>query len=123
MILGFKQQFKEPILKGAKIHTIREDKQNRWRAGEWIHFTTNVLAKEHDLFRIDLCYSIQEIQIRWIKSKGHRFCLVIIDGREIWWDEVKTLAKNDGFDDVKDFYKWFDKGFKGKIIHWTFLRY
>jgi hypothetical protein len=31
MILSFKQQFKEKILSGEKIHTIREDLGRRWQ--------------------------------------------------------------------------------------------
>ena len=36
---------------------------------------------------------------------------------------IKILAKNDGFDSVDDFFKWFDKDFNGKIIHWTNKKY
>lgn len=28
-----------------------------------------------------------------------------------------------GFDSVKDFFRYFNKDFKGKIIHWTDLKY
>jgi hypothetical protein len=41
------------------------------------------------------------------------------------WDEIEDLAINDGFDDVADFWAWFDQysPFSGKLIHWTGLRY
>lgn len=36
---------------------------------------------------------------------------------------VEVLAKNDGFSGVKEFFEWFSEDFKGKIIHWTDLKY
>jgi hypothetical protein len=36
MILGFKPCFVAPILAGTKIHTIRDDPHNRWKAGREI---------------------------------------------------------------------------------------
>jgi hypothetical protein len=44
------------------------------------------------------------------------------DGRVI--DKgLLQFVQNDGFDSIEDFFSYFDKGFKGKIIHWTDLRY
>ena len=48
---------------------------------------------------------------------------VIIDGRYLNYDEIKILSLNDGFDSVQQFFKWFNKDFEGKIIHWTKLKY
>ena len=39
------------------------------------------------------------------------------------FEEIELLAKHDGFNSMEDFFKWFDKDFKGKIIHWTDFRY
>ena len=36
---------------------------------------------------------------------------------------LRELAKNDGFESVEDFFAYFNKDFKGKIIHWTDLQY
>lgn len=47
MILSFKEQFIPKILDGTKIHTIREDKKNRWEAGKKIHFATGVRTKNY----------------------------------------------------------------------------
>lgn len=48
---------------------------------------------------------------------------VTIDGRVLSVEEINTLAKNDGFDSTHDFFRWFNKSFTGKIIHWTNLKY
>jgi len=58
MILGFKTKtkdgrytnFVEKIEKGEKIHTIREDKLNRWRAGRIIHAAVGVRTNEYRQF-------------------------------------------------------------------------
>lgn len=36
---------------------------------------------------------------------------------------IHTLALNDGFDSVEDFFEYFNEDFTGKIIHWTDLKY
>jgi hypothetical protein len=36
---------------------------------------------------------------------------------------IDLIAVNDGFNGLFDFFKYFNKDFTGKIIHWTDLRY
>lgn len=127
MILGFKKQFKAPIVKGDKIHTIREDKNERWHAGKLIHFATGVRTKEYDNFLKDTCKSVQEIEIIHNENKEHaaydKGVWVLVDNIVLSSFWVERLAINDGFKSVYDFFQWFSKDFKGKIIHWTNLRY
>ena len=132
MILGFKPQFKEPILNGTKIHTIREDKNNRWHFGKLIQFATGVRTKNYHCFKEGVCFGTQRIEIK--HQAG--FVEVFIDGvhfGEIYHHglddiyeytvDLINLAKNDGFENIEDFFKWFNKDFKGKIIHWTKFKY
>ena len=124
MILGFKPQFPEPIKKGIKKHTIREDKHNRWKAGHIIHMATGVRTKLYNCFYKCKCTGTQKIEISVDNDKlmGQIIC-VYIDSKLLYHSDVETLAKNDGFDSAKDFFAWFNKDFSGKIIHWTDLRY
>lgn len=148
MILSFKKQFKEPILNGTKIHTIREDKPKRWKAGNNIHAATGVRTKQFNCFFTGKCISTQKIEIRHFKdhvslflySYGNEesedlstnsikeFCRYNkVRGRyEMGWtqsDLIERIAKNDGFKDLESFFKWFDRDFEGIIIHWTDLTY
>lgn len=124
MVLGFKPQFKEPILKKKKKHTIRKDENDRWKPGMKIHFATGVRTKLYHQFYEGFCKSTQKIQILWDNiSLNGEFISILIDGRLIDLDEVETLAINDGFEDVSEFLNWFSEDFEGKIIHWTDLRY
>lgn len=121
MILSFNPQFIESILQGSKIHTIREDKTNRWGAGRIIQAATGVRTKYYKQFFTSECKDIQEVCIL-IEHKN----VIIYDGRDQTYlcpESIERLAKNDGFKTVEDFWQWFDKPFKGKIIHWTNFKY
>lgn len=104
-----------------KIHTIRRG--SRWRAGMSIQMAFNVRTKMYDAFNkgiaeLETCISVQKIWIRPVLE------LVFIDDRRLSAEEVETLAKNDGFDTVADFWQWFGyEVFEGQIIHWTEKRY
>lgn len=122
MVIGFKEKFKEPILKGAKIHTIREDAHNRWKQGRKIHMATGVRTKNYNQFYEDVCKSIQGIEITRV-SDYLNDTIVTVDGRKLNLSEIQQLAWNDGFENLIDFWMWFNADFKGKIIHWTDFRY
>jgi hypothetical protein len=125
MNLSFNKRFKEKILAGTKIHTIREDKHNRWDAGKTIHFVTGLRTSRQDCFALWQCTSVQKIEIKYNpdKDKKHYFPIIHIDGLEITSLELFNLAKNDGFKNERDFLTWFDKDFTGKLIHWTKFKY
>jgi len=116
MILSFKPQFKEKILNGSKIHTIR-GVTNRWFPGRKIHFATGVRTKNYNCFKEGECIGLQKIYISSFLE------YIEIDGRTLTVNQEMQLASNDGFDSLHDFYKWFDKDFQGVIIHWTDKKY
>lgn len=120
MILSFKSQFKQPILDGTKIHSIREDPHNRWRPGMKIHAATGVRTKNYQCFSLLKCVSVQPI----VLSKGLGFRDARVNGNHI---DPYQLSENDGFEFVGDFFEWFfpngEGVFKGKIIHWTDFQY
>lgn len=109
-----------------KLHTIRTDKNNRWRADMPIHFYIN--NRRPDMFQfapVVRCVSVQDIEIRYKDSSGFTWTNpeVIIDGITFDPSEWEEIAKNDGFDNVADFFAYFNTDFTGKIIHWTDLKY
>ena len=111
-----------------KIHTIRTDKKNRWKAGMMIDFFIN--ARQKDMFRfaprIEV-FSIENIEIvhsDFHGDKGYdKGSWVLIDNIVISSCWVDTLARNDGFESTGDFFDYFNEDFKGKIIHWTDHQY
>lgn len=108
----------------VKINTIREDKNNRWKAGVMIDFYTGVRTKAMKRFgtRVPVV-STQKIEILYYKNFKHIFRSVIVDSHYLSIEEQKELAQNDGFDTLEDFFNYFDKNFTGKIIHWTDKKY
>ena len=107
-----------------KIHTIREDKKDRWKVGSDIHFVINNRTKNRFQFAPVLkVKSIQKIEIIWLKPECRKEMYVFIDDRRLSLIEINKLAVNDGFNDVKEFSEWFSENFEGKIIHWTDYSY
>ena len=73
--------------------------------------------------------SIQEIEIIYytdretlIKDLPPKKAVVVGNSR-LNQIEIEQLAQNDGFDTIEDFFAYFNDDFKGKIIHWTNLKY
>jgi hypothetical protein len=121
MVLGFKKQFTSKIKNGSKIHTILEDKQDRWKEGNTIHFATGVRTKKYKQFIGGICTGTQKIKISYKCVQG---ITVWIDDKVLAQSvDLQRLAHNDGFNSLAEFVKWFNKDFEGKIIHWTEFRY
>lgn len=128
MILGFKTRFRESILDGRKKHTIREDKKNRHGIGKMLHLSVNVRTKHYACLKQAVCTGTQTIAIEYGNGGYcdvfvYQDVRVVIDGRELCFTEICQLAKNDGFENQDDFFRWFKNDFFGKIIHWTDLKY
>jgi uncharacterized protein YqfB (UPF0267 family) len=129
MVLGFKKQFVPLILNGTKIHTIREDKKNRWKVGMTIHMATGVRTKEYNQFATAKVTKIEHIEIKWIlpskasTALNSRGVQVYINDKNITLEceKIDALVKNDGFNSRSDFFEWFNQDFKGKIIHWELI--
>ncbi|WP_317899443.1 hypothetical protein [Aurantibacillus circumpalustris] len=117
MVIGFNKKFVEPILKGVKVHTIREDKNNRWKAGMLMHMATGVRTKQYKEFAKTLCECTCGIEIE-PQAKTVQLIHSIKESEFLGDNGIKTLAKNDGFNSVEDFWKWFNKPFVGKLIYW-----
>tara|TARA_R110002124_G_scaffold246210_1_gene411304 strand:+ start:133 stop:663 length:531 start_codon:yes stop_codon:yes gene_type:complete len=117
-------------LENPKIHTIREDAKDRWQVGTMIDFFIN--CRQPTMFRFAPripVVSIQEIEIIYytdretlIKDLPPKKAVVVGNSR-LNQIEIEQLAQNDGFDTIEDFFAYFNDDFKGKIIHWTNLKY
>lgn len=131
--------FELPFAPVPKLHTIRQDKNNRWKPGTMIDFFIN--ARRKNMFRFAPripVVSVQKIQIVYEKANPKDLdCVsVYIDDKLFYreydnripdsfehYENMMQLAHNDGFENIVDFFNWFNKDFTGKIIHWTDLKY
>lgn len=147
MILGFSKyikpkggtrretNFEKKVLDGTKKSTIRLDPKRRWKAGRTIQFATGVRTKHYNCFKEGICTGTQEIEITHkplyakVEIDGILFGDIHYTGTIndmngcIYNGKLRTLAWNDGFNNIEEFFDWFDKDFKGVIIHWTDLKY
>lgn len=125
----------------SKIHTIREDKTNRWKPGMMIDFFIN--ARQKNMFRFAPRIQVVSIQEIFMTRRGSMLEITIaeegsyIGGDDFYVDAFNQgkLSINDGFDEYDDFRNYFinvieENGkstgnywFKGIIIHWTDLTY
>ncbi|WP_395060034.1 hypothetical protein [Flavobacterium sp.] len=115
-----------------KLHTIREDKNDRWKVGTKIDFFINVRQKNMFRFAPVLpLVSTQKIEIIYEFENNNRktrpvvwiYDMVFYDPERRCDKGMLELAKNDGFNTIEDFFDYFDKDYVGKIIHWTGLTY
>lgn len=109
-----------------KLHTIREDQYNRWKTGNLIHFYIYTRTKNQLRFAPILkCTSVQKIEILWHDPDGvvNAIPNVYVNNRWIIGDDLDTLVYNDGFNNQAEFFAYFNTTFKGKLIHWTDLKY
>lgn len=138
--ISYSKNLKKFIYLGGfepKIHTIREDKKDRWKVGNKIHFVINNRQPNRFQFApVIECTGIQYIRIRYFDNYPIVYIGDTMNGcMPFYWEnkdddedgygveQMKDLALNDGFASLDDFFKYFDKDFTGKIIHWTNKRY
>lgn len=110
---------KSPLDKidGHKLHTIREDKRDRWKVGSMIHFW--VKRPDGDNLQFAPCHRVTSIQKIEILPGDDDDFVVQLDGKELTPMEVLHLAWADGFLNTEDFLEYFGKKpFTGKLIHW-----
>lgn len=116
-----------------KLHTMREDAKERWKPGNSIHMVVNNRSPKMWMFApIIPCTRTQRVLILWKHTTVKIFIDGVIyitfdhqrnDNKVIDLLRLVTLSENDGFETKELFLKYFHKDFKGKIIHWTNLKY
>ena len=110
-----------------KLHTIRDDVNDRWHKGVMIDFYINCRQKNMFQFAPRLpVVSTQEVFMTYAFNG-----VIEISVDDVYLNDTLTFAQNDGFDTWEDFFNYFypkikanpDLFYKGKIIHWTDLKY
>jgi len=113
-----------------KIHTIREDKTNRWKAGMIIDFFINVRTKK--MFRFAPKIPVVRVQRVFMTYAWADIIEISINGRQLHeQSEILEFVHNDGFDNWEDFFNYFypkimkseNEEYHAKLIHWTDLKY
>ncbi len=113
-----------------KLHSIREDKKDRWKLGMKIHFVYGNRTKHRECWFLWHVFGIEYISIVHPPCCGMEIYVhdkpAPGDSDEITKlnsQDIERLALNDGFDSLEDFKEYFKDDFHGKLIHWTELKY
>lgn len=124
---GEPTNFKEKILSGEKIHTIRPQ-TNKWKIGDQIsmrYWSGKPYHSKQEIF----CEKFEVVELLPIEIHinlyDHNF--IKIKGGKTWEDrffqrEFDLIAKNDGltFDQMQS---WFKESFTGTLIAWQPTNY
>ena len=114
----------------TKIHTLREDLPNRWKAGVKIHCSINIRRPNQKTFFETVCTGYQRVTMKTDNVN----IFIYVDGRLLRGTEVVKFYQNDGFKTFDEFSSWFmplcqkaqaetNQLLKRKLIHWTDFRY
>ncbi len=116
--------FIDKILSGEKLQTIRKagKKWDKVKVGDKLTLYTGLRTKECQKLGEAEVESVEDIDI----EIGFFGSFVDWCGMEATEDEVREIAKADGFDCIRDFLAFFrdhyGDNFKGKIIKWKNFR-
>jgi len=109
-----------------KIHTIRQDKKNKWGPGSAVHA---IYVDRPNFAPLFFVKSIQTFELIHITNEKidenihkHEY-KILIDSKPIDAHKATQLAINDGFETLSDFISFFPNNYIGKIIHWTDFKY
>ena len=120
MLLTFtKPKFEGLIKENIKQHTIRADKNNRWKVGNSIQFWNgnqrNVHAKNKPhQFGSGVCSRIEQIEIY---PNQNRIKINDFDTTNLL--VLNDIAINDGFENWDEMKTFFTEDFTGKLIFWN----
>jgi hypothetical protein len=129
---SFQKQFCAPVEKGTKTHTIRGKRKNRPKPGQTFYGYYGMRTKQCRKLLQSTITRVQDIRIEVASLytdyiAGEHVILarprIVIDGEELADDEMETLARRDGFSDLRAMMMFWPKEvlpFIGDIIHWRF---
>lgn len=136
-LAGQPTEFIAKILDGRKVHTIRENigrfqKSMYGPNGEDRPIKLQIYTGARS--KAAKCHTEKDFQgyneVLFYRGPGGKLERVFINLYELHPDEVKALAKNDGFENVEDFAEWMFLGhppgidfIRRYIILWEDIRY
>lgn len=107
----------ERIIAGEKIHTLREDKKERYKVGQLIDHCTGVRTKN---FKKHYQSTITRIDFAFIVPREKA---IYINGTKLSQMEFWLFLQNDGFDSAEQFWAWFQEPKVYRLIQWTDFKY
>lgn len=116
------------ILDKSKTHTIRRRRKRPTKAKDTLMLYTGMRTKNCELICVTECVKVEPIEIIMKTNNRRIVSPIYVDGKQFWkaWDvqEVHRLATGDGFINIPDFFKFFERYKQDvledfEIIHWN----
>lgn len=135
MLLGFKKRFRDPILIGTKVFTMRTRRKKMPKIGEQLHMYTGLRTKHTEVItKKEKLFAMQNVRLTIKLQYNVLFDIRIwVDRRELSQQEIDQFVVFDGFRDRRDFAEYWLTDEKGKpkkrtgamlvMFHWTDLKY
>lgn len=140
MLLGFKKRFKDPILIGTKVFTMRDiHRKNKPKIGETLHMYTGLKTKNCEkITDKEKLHGFQTAHLIIEKGPKENNLKIQVEGRDLSQAEIEQFVGFDGFKDTDDFINYWIESSTGKkpkadkqyvvsgfltIYHWTDLRF
>jgi hypothetical protein len=101
---NFQKQFVPMILDRSKHHTVRPQRKRPTKPGDRLMLYTGMRTKECELIAISQCTSVVPIAFY-----PEPFIRVVLDGRALSDKEITMFAERDGFQNVNDFFEFFER--------------
>lgn len=126
----YKISFDNTLSHTPKLHTIREDKNDRWKSGVMIDFFIN--CRQPNMFRFAPRIPVVSTQTVYMSYAFNDLIEISVGHKELFgYAERLQFAQNDGFDTWEKFFDYFypmikatpNNFLKRKLIHWTDKRY
>lgn len=105
------------IQEGIKIHTFREDPNERFKVGQVLDHCTGIRTKKFKKHTQSMC---KRIDIAFVNPRKQK---VFINGTELTELEKQILAAHDGFPSMEKFWEWFNEPKTYRLIQWTEYKY
>lgn len=113
-ILSFKKQFAELVETGQKRQTIRKMRKYPIKVDDRLYLYTGLRTKQCRKLGESIASYVPDIMMRPKQE------IIIVNNNWLSDYEIEILAKNDGFDNVDDFFMFFREyeRFIGQLIRW-----
>ena len=122
-VIGLKNQFVPLILNGTKRQTIRSTRKRPFKNGDILYLYKNHRTPQAEKIGEYECKSVENIEMNFSPYKDiPGIWEVILDGKGLTGEEVREIARADGFKTNKEFFDFFlqnhGTNFKGQLIKW-----
>jgi hypothetical protein len=103
---NFQSQFVPMVLDRSKHHTVRPRRKRPTKPGDKLMLYTGMRTKQCELIAITQCTSVVPIALYIERVIGLG---IVLDGRGLSDKEIRMFAERDGFQNVFDFFEFFER--------------